>query len=233
MTTSIRDADPYLDIDFDPASPNARRMLDAILAAAAPSSQRTSHNRRRVSAAVVSLAAAAVVAALVVVNTDAPSTDSTQALGAAGYRVTAQSDGTVQITVRWSEVRDPKALQRSLDQAQARTKIRVLVAPPRRIPTGSQIAPPISHSDQDANWCGSYGQYFTGKLNSRTVQYNNSKGEDGIVIRPKYFPTGVTLLVTVTLSPPSSTSSHTSSAGQKVEDLSTQWVTGGPVADCS
>ncbi len=126
---------------------------------------------RRVLVAAASAAAAAA-AILLVFNVGASTDHSTQALGPAGYRVTTRSDGAVQVIVRWNEVQDPAALQASLDQAQAHTKIWV---------TDTQVT---------SQWCQGTVRPFTGQLDHNVVQYNAPGGASGLIIRPESSPPG-------------------------------------------
>lgn len=214
MTTRLRAADPYRDATFDPASPEARRLFNDIVATPRQTRElRGAHARRRprVWAGVAAIAAAT---AILVVSATTSPRHHTEALGPAGYRVTTQPDGAVQVIVRWSAVRDPAAIQAALDRAHAHTKIWV------------------TDRDLTALWCRGPVDPFTGSLDANAVEYDAPDSAKGLLIRPEKFPAGVTLLVTVHLSGAGSTDNPGTSSAQPVTaGYTTAWVTGS-TADC-
>ncbi|WP_375504600.1 hypothetical protein [uncultured Jatrophihabitans sp.] len=112
-------------------------------------------------------------------------------------------------------MKDPAALQASLDQAQAHTKIWV---------TDTQVT---------SQWCRGTVRPFTGQLDRNVVQYNAPGGTSGLIIRPEKFPAGVTLLIAVQLSTGSQTgATGAPGTGVAMAGYGTTWAVG-PTADCS
>jgi hypothetical protein len=214
MNTSLRAADPYADTTFDPGCASARRMFADIVANPRVGRGRSVGRPRPRALVAAGVLIAAGVAIVIVAGTRGPGRHHVEALGADGYRLAVRADGSVRVLVRWDEVRDPAALQASLDQAQAHTLIWV------------------THSDPVTAWCTGPVHPFTGQLAAGVIDYNIPHNGGGFLIRPQRFPAGVTLLIRVDLATGSRSAAPTGSAnGPAMSGFATTWVAG-PVAGC-
>ena len=115
----LRAADPA-GIPADPHDPTARAMFERIVTGSAePVPVRTRSPRRRLVLAGAGLAAVAAVAIAGVVTTPW----SHGHPGSAAFAVTERPDGSIHLVIRWTQLRDPAALNRELDRLHARTVV--------------------------------------------------------------------------------------------------------------
>lgn len=172
MTSSLlRAADPAAGLHTDPDG----ALLDEITATPRERAPRRRARPGRLVAGGLTAAAAAV-AAVLLVN---PSQHG--GVGAAGYTVTRDSDGTVRAVVRWSALSDPAALQAALDRAGARTKVFV-----------------ERNSNTRPCRIAMYGVPYS----AAAVQWHapdDANTDDGIVVHPAKFPRGGTFVLVVHL----------------------------------
>jgi len=137
--------------------------------------------RPRIAVAAVTVAAAAVGGTLIA----QPWHHSGPRLGNAAYRVTPHADGSVDIVIRWSQLRDPAKLQADLDAAGAHVRILIgteTIGDPDSSPPVPPCAKPF------------YGVGYSAKA----VQWDfpdRASEVNGIVVRPKYFPAGGTFVI--------------------------------------
>lgn len=190
MSTALRTMDPAADVDPDPHAPEAQEMLRRILAQPAAGARRGS-SLRRVAVGGVLVGAAATAALVLPIPWDGHG----PGLGGRAWAVVRHGDGSVGITVRWSELSDPAALQNALDRAGARTRILV----------GTETG---AVPDEPSQVPACAKPYSGRPYNARAVQWDFPKAAsevNGIVIRPHYFPHGGTFVIEA-YSPPGQTS---------------------------
>src|SRR6185437_8785271 len=102
IDTLLRDADPARELTADPSSPAARAMLAAIVSRPRLPQRRNHRARRRVVIGGVLAGAAATVALAAPMPWDGGGSGP----GSSAYAVNTEADGTVKITIRWSELSD-------------------------------------------------------------------------------------------------------------------------------
>lgn len=177
--TTLRAYDPALDLAPDPGSPAARELFDRITA----EPRSAGSHRRPVRIALISggLVAAAVVTAVALESSgvDQPR------IGQAGFVVSRHDDGSVSVTIDWSELSDPAALQRALDAAGARTD--VFVRTDGGGPCAAGIGVPYSADAVD--WDGP-----------------DADPDTALVVHPDNFPANGTFVIVVSMASSGQTS---------------------------
>jgi hypothetical protein len=165
----LRAADPTLTTtDADPRDPQARALLDRVLAE--PQESRPPRRRRRLVAAVAGATVAAAATAFLVTEP------------AAAYTVDKRDDGTVGVTFRADRLKDTRKLNAELARAGARTTVL------RMVPADRCTAP----LDMDPMF-----PFLTTATQAELDRYPVSYRplDDGVVItiRPDKIPAGDTL----------------------------------------
>jgi hypothetical protein len=186
-TAQLRSADPAAGLAPDPLGIDGQALFERIVAEAPSPGPRV--GRRALGRAAPTrparriliggtVGAALLTAALVA---PLPWRDGS-GLGSAAYAVTAESGGATRVELRWSELRDPAALQAALDRAGA----------PVRILTGTTLSPNVLATVRACAQPTSGLPY-----SARAVTWDLPAGSDfnGIVIHPKAFPAGGTLVI--------------------------------------
>ena len=182
--TPLAHVDPAAAHDYSPDSHEARAMLAEIIATPRPaevSAPRRSLVPRRPILALTVACTAAIVAVPVVAGNDH------HPLASGAYAVTTTPDGSVKITVHWSQATDVAALQKALDAAHARTK--VLTATEDRTPRIGDPLPPTRA-------CAGI-RPGTIEQPDEAVTWHSQKPISGVVIRPNLFPRNETLVLEV------------------------------------
>jgi len=184
-----------------------RELLATITSTPRTRDRRPIRMRPRIALAAVTVAAAAVAGTLIV----QPWHKSGPALGNAAYSVTLRSDGSVNIVIRWSQLRDPAKLQADLDAAGA----------PVRILTGTAIlgqiddSPPIPRCAEPYSGVG---------YSAKAVQWDfpdQASEVNGIVVSPQYFPEHGTFVIEAYINP-----------GEQTYKPSLSFMAVGPVPTC-
>jgi hypothetical protein len=143
----LRDADPAeaTPVDTLGTDPYAHAMLTQILGSADDHSLAEPNRTRRRRRIRRRALAGAVVAAVVVTAVAAvvPMPWSHGQMSSAAYAVTKNADGTVAVTVRWNQLRDPDALNAQLRQAGVRAAV-LLYSPPGQCRTPVPADPAYS-----------------------------------------------------------------------------------------
>lgn len=101
---------------------------------------------------------------------------------AAAYTVTRHTDGSVRVTLRWSELTDTTQLQARLRAAGV--PIVIFDTEEAAVPPGT-VSPGCARPDAG------------GPYNARAVEWDSPAANDvnGIIIRPKYFPAHGTFVI--------------------------------------
>jgi hypothetical protein len=174
MSIDLRAADPAAALAPDPSAPQAQGLLVDILAAPVAAHRRRRRPARIALAGVV--AAAAAVGVFVGLGRDS---SSGVHLGESAYSVTRDNDGSVHAVIRWSRLDEPRALQRELDRARARTRIFV-------VRDGARLCQPADTVP-----------YRLGAVDWSPPVDGNT--ENGLVVHPDEFPLGGTFVLVVVL----------------------------------
>ena len=117
-------------------------------------------------------------------------------LGSSAYAVSVDPDGSVKITIRWSELSDVAKLQAELDRAGAHVLILTGTTTP-----DTRTAPPVPACAIPYS-----GEGYSAR--AVTWDFPNAASEvNGIIIRPRYFPAGGTFVIEA-YSNPGSTALH-------------------------
>lgn len=212
-------SDPARDLPAeatDPASPRAQAMLTRI-AARAPGERRATRlpAHPRALRRIIVGGTLAGAAATVVLAAPIPWDHDGSGPVASAYAVT-RDGGAVHVTVRWSELSDPDALQAHLDAAHAHVKILVRTETPSSSPCPAPANTAGYRSDA-VQW---------------TVPAHDTQ-ESGFAVWPRNFPTGGTFVVSVVLAPAGTTGLSTFAPGRpQVEQVSSYMVIG-PVPRCA
>ncbi|GHJ45252.1 hypothetical protein Cs7R123_25940 [Catellatospora sp. TT07R-123] len=171
----LRAADPATDTP-DPRTPQARALLEQVLATADTPPPATSRRRRRFALGFAAAAAAAVTATFAVV------------LPASAYTVDQRADGSVAVVIRASQLDDPARLNRALARAGART-VALEMVPADRCPTPPDADPafPMLVDPTPEELAASLARF--------PVDYRQGDGTVLITIRPWLIPAAETLVL--------------------------------------